>query len=180
MQEEKWYFGQAWATARVANGVGRLEVNGLVDSGALELLHARLSCWLRFRGLRGYVLTLGWRVVLTANGPREIAAFVRGASVEVLAALVVPPERQQWAHRLSAQLAAHGLIRAAFVDDRPAVEWVLMMVAAQGVAPYVSPAPGSAATRPTVRPSSSRRVVPAGWRIQAPMSALSNLRLDEA
>lgn len=182
MQEEKWYFGQAWATAGAASGVGTIEVCGLVDSGALEALHARLSCWARFHGLCGYVITLGWRAVLTASGPKEIAGFLRGGDADLPAALLVPPERQQWAHRLTGQLGDHGLLRASFVEARPAVEWVLMMAAARGVAagPSASPRARSSTPRRTVRPSSSRRAAPEGWRIPTPTSALANLRPDAA
>lgn len=120
MQEEKWSLGTAGATVRLEAQVGVIDVRGLVCNRVLETLHARIATWAELRKPVGYVLVLGWATVLTASGPREVMAGLRGATrpwaAKMPAAMLVPPERLKWAAKHCQQLSAYGLCRAAFSE----------------------------------------------------------------
>jgi hypothetical protein len=153
MQEERWTFDTAGAIAQVEGDIGTVAVRGLVSNRTLEQLKHRVAIWARARGLVGCVVRLGWQVLLTANGPGELLACLRGASAPdgapgLRIALLVPPEREQWARKHCEQIGLHGLPRAAFVDPALAMEW----------ARQPSRASRSASAVPeTTRASSSRR-----------------------
>jgi hypothetical protein len=125
MQQERWALGTAGAKVSFDAQVGVIEVRGLVCNRVLETLHARIGTWASLCAPIGYALVLGWESVLTANGPREVAACLRSSSrLAMPAAMVVPPERLAWATKHCLQLAEHGLSRAAFDDQAKALQWV--------------------------------------------------------
>jgi hypothetical protein len=155
MNEDRWSDFAETASAHVRLeevGIGLVDVRGKLCNAALGGLNTRIARWVRFHGLSGFIVVLGWRVLLTANGAGEIAAGLRGVSAGdgrlVSGALVVPRERIQWAAKHCRQLSEHGLLRAAFTDPQLAQAWLRSLAAPlflggmEGAA-----APGSA--RPT-------------------------------
>jgi hypothetical protein len=165
MKEERWAFRTAGAVAAVDGDIGVVAVRGMVCNEVLEALKLRIATWARRRSLAGCVLRLGWQVVLTANGPGELLACLRGASAPdgvpaLRIALLVPPERERWATKHCEQIGRHGLPRAAFVDPAAAIAWARLPVKLPSRA-----ARSSGAVPEATGPSSSRRpAVRAGRR----------------
>jgi hypothetical protein len=181
MQEERWALGTAGARVRLDGQVGVIEVRGLVCNRVLETLHGRIGSWAAWRGPLGYALVLGWESVLTANGPREVAACLRGSSrlaaAALPAAMVVPPERLAWATKHCLQLAEHGLSRAAFDDRAKALQWVQRRARAFAGRSSATHRSVPSASR-TARPSSGHQLSePAPVGTLKPASGLDSLRL---
>jgi hypothetical protein len=180
MAEEKWALGTAGATVRLEGDVGVVAVRGLVCNRVLETLHGRIGTWAALRRPVGYALVLGWESVLTASGPRELMACMRGTSklAETMpAAIVVPPERMHWATKHCLQIAEHGLCRAAFVEQERAIDWLRRVAPAFAHRQSATPLPAIAARRGG-RPSAACRLSPpATPRSLGPASGLGSLGL---
>jgi hypothetical protein len=166
MQQERWAFNTAGAIATVDGAVGTVAVRGLVCNIALGQLKCRIAIWARVQGLVGVVLRLGWPVLLTANGRGELMACLQGAAARDGAsglpiALLVPPEREQWAKKHCAQVAEYGLLRAAFTDETEARRWLMRPHGARSSVAIPIAARLSTSRRPAAR-AGRRTPPPAG------------------
>lgn len=182
MTQEKWSLGTAGAAVTVGGGVGVIEVRGLVCNRALETLHGRIGTWAAVSRPLGYVLVLGWEAVLTANGPREVMAYLRGSSrpgaAPMPAAIVVPPERMSWATKHCLQLAEHGLSRAAFDDPTKALQWIRRRAPAFAGRGSAKRQSAPSASRTTHRDCGHLPSLPVISGTLRPASGLGSLRLD--
>lgn len=180
MQEEKWALGQAGATVRLEAGLGVIEVRGLVCNRALERLHEGIGTWAARCRPAGYAMVLDWSAVLTANGPREVMACLRGttgAAARLPAAIIVPPERLKWAAKHCLQLGEHGLCRAAFSERERALVWLRALASTSAAPPSSDSRSPSSASRETAPSSRRRRISPAARQTHWQAGGLGSLSL---